>query len=225
MNLEITSRNISNRIPPNYSTWQTIERTHLVCMDAINKGVDGDFVECGVAAGNNFGAMVLAAKNPGPRRLERMRHCWGFDSFEGIPWKSDKDDQQPGFSEPPKTMEGKSSGVSAHTIENVRADLKKWECGYGYDLIKGWFNDTLPKAEVEKISVLRLDGDLYESTLTSLVYMFPKLSVGGHLIIDDWSLAGCRIAIDEFFQMVGGLSANIELVYSNDDNPRYFKRI
>lgn len=215
MNLERINKNISNRIPPNYSSWETIERTHLVCAEAIIEGIPGDFVECGVAAGNNFGAMLSAG-----------RYGWGFDSFEGIPWAGEFDEQQPGIGEIPKIKEGRSSGVSAHTLENVVLDLTKW--GFKpeqYQLVKGWFEDTLPGCSVKQIAVLRLDGDLYESTYTSLENLLPKLSIGGFLIIDDWNLAGCRQAFSDYVRKTRA-AFELEVVFSENNNgPRYFKRI
>lgn len=64
--------------------------------------------------------------------------------------------------------------------------------------LKGWFKDTLPRAPIQKLAVLRLDGELYESTVGSLTHLFPKLSVGGYIIIDDYFLKGCREAVHDF---------------------------
>ena len=64
--------------------------------------------------------------------------------------------------------------------------------------LEGWFEDTLPSAPVEKLSILRLDGDMYGSTIDVLRTMYPKLSVGGYCIIDDYSLNGCRAAVDDY---------------------------
>jgi O-methyltransferase/demethyldecarbamoylnovobiocin O-methyltransferase/8-demethyl-8-(2,3-dimethoxy-alpha-L-rhamnosyl)tetracenomycin-C 4'-O-methyltransferase len=66
--------------------------------------------------------------------------------------------------------------------------------------LKGWFKDTLPSAPIEKLSILRLDGDLYESTMTALQSLYPKLSLGGYAIIDDYapSIPCCVQAVDDF---------------------------
>ena len=64
--------------------------------------------------------------------------------------------------------------------------------------LKGWFCDTLPHAPISKLSILRLDGDLYESTMDSLVNLYPKLSIGGYLIIDDYNIPCCRKAVNDF---------------------------
>ena len=65
--------------------------------------------------------------------------------------------------------------------------------------LKGWFKDALHKAPIEKLAVLRLDGDLYESTMDALVPLYPKLSIGGYVIVDDYgAVVGCKKAIDEY---------------------------
>lgn len=178
----------SRTIPPNYSTWQTIELSHQCALKSIREGIPGDFVECGVAAGNNLAAMCLAG-----------RHGYGFDSFQGIPWAGDKDDQQPGIGEVDKDKIGllETSGVSSHSEENVRLDFEKWGIS-NYTLVKGWFQDTV-KLFHRPIAVLRLDGDLYESTLICLHHLYPQLSKGGILIIDDWVLPGCKQAFYDYF--------------------------
>lgn len=193
-----TSKDISLRIPPNYSSWETIELSYQCCKDVIARKILGDWVECGVAAGNNLAAMCAAG-----------RHGYGFDSFEGIPWAGPHDEEQPGMKHPPEIKEGPSSGVSAHTQENVELDFKKWGLP-NYTLIKGWFIDTLPHNTIDDIAVLRLDGDLYDSTMLSLLFLYHKLSVGGILIMDDWNLAGCRKAFENFFK-----KRRPELIFDN----------
>ena len=194
---EPTEPFISKLIPPNYSTWQTIELTYQCAKWVIDNNIPGNFVECGVAAGNNLAAMCKAG-----------RFGYGFDSFEGIPWAGENDTQQPGIGEIDKSKLGllESSGITIHTEENVHADFKKYGIE-NYQLVKGWFQNTLPETLSKwsdrfnfSISVLRLDGDLYDSTYISLLYLYPLLSDGGILIIDDWNLEGCRKAFDDYFK-------------------------
>jgi hypothetical protein len=65
--------------------------------------------------------------------------------------------------------------------------------------LKGWFRDTLPSAPIERLAVLRLDGDLYESTMDTLVNLYPKLSRGGYVIIDDYGkIEACRKAVHDY---------------------------
>ena len=182
------SKNISNIIPPNYSTWQTIELTYQCAKYAIDNNIEGDFVECGVASGNNLAAMCYAG-----------RHGFGFDSFEGIPWAGPNDEVQPGMRAKVPGTEGllESSGVTVHSLEDVELNFKIWGLK-NYTLVKGWFQNTVMK-HYSKISVLRLDGDLYDSTYVCLLYLYPLLSKGGILIMDDWELLGCQKAFDDYF--------------------------
>ena len=66
--------------------------------------------------------------------------------------------------------------------------------------LKGWFRDTLSKAPIERLAVLRMDGDLYESTLDALTALYPKLSRGGYAIVDDYGIPseGCRLAVHDY---------------------------
>ena len=65
--------------------------------------------------------------------------------------------------------------------------------------LKGWFSDTLPDAPIERLAILRLDGDMYQSTSEGFQFLFDKLSPGGFVIVDDYgAVAGCRQAADDF---------------------------
>ncbi|MCX6702924.1 MAG: macrocin O-methyltransferase, partial [Candidatus Wolfebacteria bacterium] len=64
--------------------------------------------------------------------------------------------------------------------------------------LRGWFKDTLPNAPIKKLAVLRLDGDMYGSTMDALENLYHKLSPGGYCIIDDYSLKNCGRAVDNF---------------------------
>jgi O-methyltransferase len=70
--------------------------------------------------------------------------------------------------------------------------------------LKGWFRDTLSQAPIKAVAVLRLDGDMYESTMDALTHPYPKLSVGGYVIIDDYgTIPACRKAVDDFRESHG----------------------
>lgn len=201
-------KNITNFIPPNYSKWQTVELSYLFAMKAVNEGIQGDVVECGTAQGNNLAAMAKSGKR-----------AVGFDSFQGIPWAGEKDDQQPGMEKKTGNTGLFTSGISAHSLDSVHQSMKHWGVT-DYELIEGWFQNTIPKqTSTKQIAVLRLDGDLYESTLIPLRYLYPLLSVGGYLIVDDYTLKGCRLACDEYFG-----DNYPELVHTFDGIP-YFRKI
>lgn len=212
--MQITE-NISKLIPPNYSTWETIELSYLAAKQMEYENIDGDFVECGIAAGNNFGAMCKAG-----------RHGYGFDSFDGIPWAGEFDDQQPGMAAIPEHRPGISSGISSHSMEAATENLSNWGID-NYTLIKGWFSETIPNQKfVKNISVLRLDCDMHESTLTALTHLYPLLSKGGILIIDDWGLAGCRRAVMTYFKGVLPLETTYfhGVKYFKNDTHNFIKR-
>jgi hypothetical protein len=64
--------------------------------------------------------------------------------------------------------------------------------------LTGWFRDTLPKAPIERLSLRRLDSVTYKSTMESLEYLYPKLSIGGYVIIDDYHTPPCPAAVDDY---------------------------
>ncbi len=197
---EPKSKRISKISPPNYSTWQTIELTNQCAKDVIKRNIKGCFVECGVATGNNLAAMCIEG-----------RHGYGFDSFQGIPWASEKDTQQPGIGEKIEGKDGllESSGITVHSKDQVHNNFAKWGIT-NYTLIEGWFQNTVHLFK-EDIAVLRLDGDLYESTMVCLDHLYPLLQPGGILIIDDWNLDGCRLAFEEYFSKI----QRPELIFDN----------
>ena len=79
---------------------------------------------------------------------------------------------------------------------NEKSSLRKF--------LRGWFRDTLPRAPLERLALLRIDGDLYESTRDALAALYPRLSAGGFVIVDDYGcIPGCRQAVDEYRQREG----------------------
>jgi hypothetical protein len=183
-----------------YSTRETLLNSYYEAIRC--SSLDGDFVECGIGAGSQIAMMALALEFTGV-----IKRIYAYDSFEGIPMASENDTDQPGIGNVSVSfVQDKeslliSSGIAVHSLENVQRNLVQWGFLYsqGFVFVEGWFQHTLPYNNVEKIALLRLDGDLYESTKVCLVYLFPKLVSGGTLIVDDWALSGCRKACDEYF--------------------------
>ena len=121
----------------------------------------------------------------------------------------EKDDQQPGIGDIshdktlPLNERLVSSGITCHSLESVVNNFKSWNLPLSnVEFVKGWFQNTIEETSksIDKISVLRLDGDLYESTYICLEYLYPKISKGGVLIIDDYALTGCRLAVEDYFK-------------------------
>ncbi len=143
----------------------------------IEDDVPGDFIETGVWRGGACIFMRANLKAWG----DTKRTVWLADSFQGLPAPNVKDfpaDQGDTF----YLQTGLSVGEAA-----VRHNFERY--GLLDDQVKflvGWFKDTLPTAPAEQYSLIRLDGDLYESTIQALDALYPKLSVGGFCIIDDY---------------------------------------
>ena len=156
---------------------------------ALVDGVPGDLVETGVWRGGTVAFLrgVLAAMGDTERRV------WACDSFEGLPEASHELDVPMRFHEFRELAVG---------LDEVRANIARY--GLLDDRIRfvpGWFRDTLAgvAAEVGSIAVLRLDGDLYESTMDALTNLEPRVSPGGFVIVDDHGgIEACRLAVAEY---------------------------
>jgi O-methyltransferase len=159
--------------------------------DVLRRHIPGDLIETGVWRGGCAIFMRGILKAYG----DRTRIVWVADSFQGIPkpdalnYPADKGD---------KLWTMRSLAIP---IETVRANFAKYDLlDDQVQFLEGWFRDTLPTAPMERLAVLRLDGDLFESTKEALDSLYPKVSVGGYVIVDDYGTTGCacREAVDEF---------------------------
>jgi O-methyltransferase len=159
---------------------------------ALGDGVPGDLIETGVWRGGAtiFMRGVLKA------HAVTDRVVWVADSFEGLP--------PPDAARFPADANSRYhtlSDVLAISIDEVKANFER----YGLldeqvRFLKGWFKDTLPTAPFSSFAVVRLDGDMYESTMEALVNLYPKLNRGGFLIADDYGLDDglCRRAVTDY---------------------------
>jgi hypothetical protein len=190
-----------------YSYPQTVINSFELAQKVCVENIKGDLVECGVAAGSQIAAFQVALLNM--RANDRI--IYAFDSFEGIPLAGEFDTEQAGIGAithdkfAPIEERLVSSGVTVHSKENVIDNFNKWELPLSNVVfIKGWFQHTLPieSKKIESISILRLDGDLHESTLVCLEHLYPKVSKGGFVIIDDYALEGCRVAVKQYFESI-----------------------
>ena len=176
------------------------------CVETVlAEDVPGDLVECGVWRGGASILMraVLAAHG------DKTRCVWLADSFAGLPrpdtahYKADK-----GIRMYLSTV--LYAPVLAVPEAEVRANFQRY--GLLDDqvcFLPGWFKDTLPDAPIDRIAVLRLDGDLYESTIQALDALYPRLSPGGFCIIDDYHyIKACRQAVTDY-RAKHGVSAKI----------------
>jgi O-methyltransferase len=183
-------------------TLTTSERISALCHSVRHVAqhkIPGDIVECGVWRGGSMMAAAMTLLDE--RDLSRTLHL--FDTFEGMPPPSEADRRAiDGMSAAALLATAdKSSPIWAYApLDEVRANLAS--TGYPADrlrFIKGKVEDTLPKHAPHPIAVLRLDTDWYESTRHELIHLYPKLSAGGVLIIDDYGdWEGARKAVDEY---------------------------
>jgi hypothetical protein len=158
--------------------------------------IPGDCIECGVWRGGAVLLMrgVLAAYGV------TNRIVWVADSFQGLP--------------PPPAQsvdEGLYHFPQVAALDHFHVDIASVQANFmRYGLLDhqvrflpGWFHDTLPQAPIERLAILRLDGDYYESTRDTLRFLYPRLAPGGFVIIDDWGIdkiCGAKAAVVEFRQ-------------------------
>lgn len=157
---------------------------------ALARNIPGDFLEAGVWRGG--AAIMMRAVLQAFDVRDRMVFC--CDSYEGLPqpdaerYPADKDDKH-------------------HTVKNLVVSLEEVQQNFErYGLldeqvifVKGFFRDTLRHIPSDRFALIRLDGDMYESTIQCLEELYPKLSTGGFVIIDDFgAVPGCRTAVEDY---------------------------
>lgn len=158
--------------------------------DVLRRRIPGDLIETGVWRGGATILMRAVLKVYG----DTERIVWVADSFRGLPkpdparYPVDAGDRH--WTQP----------LLAVSLEEVKANFARY--GLLDDRVRflvGWFRDTLPGVPIDHLAVLRIDGDMYESTMDALRYLYPKLSVGGYAIIDDYgALPVCKAAVEDF---------------------------
>ena len=166
-----------------------LDNIQLCVETVIRENVAGDLIETGAWRGGAciFMRGILAALGVTDRKV------YVADSFEGLP-------------APDESSYPADKGDQHHTMDFLAVDLESVKRNFErYGLLdqqvvflKGWFCDTLPNAPIEKLSILRLDGDMYGSTMDALKALYPKLSPGGFCIVDDYHLDGCKQAVEDY---------------------------
>ncbi|MEZ5762243.1 MAG: TylF/MycF family methyltransferase [Paracoccaceae bacterium] len=168
-------------------------------IDVVSKGVPGDLIETGVWRGGACILMRGILKALG----DESRTVWVADSFEGLP-------------PPDKSKYAADAGDTHYKMDFLAISLEEVQENFRrYGLLdsqvrflKGWFRDTLPTAPIERLAILRLDGDMYESTMDGLVALYHKVSPGGYVIVDDYhAVAACKSAVHDFLDRQGAGSA------------------
>ena len=186
------TREVGRDWPADAETMVGLKRLANVreCLESvIADRVPGDFIETGAWRGGTciYARAILAAHGVTDRVV------WVADSFEGLPafdgrFEADAGDQH------------HTKVDLAISVEMVEANFRRYDLlDDQVKFLKGWFSDTLPTAPIEQISVLRLDGDMYASTMDALDALYDKVSVGGYVIVDDYgAVKGCAKAIHDF---------------------------
>jgi Macrocin-O-methyltransferase (TylF) len=161
------------------------------CMQSVlEAGVPGDFIETGVWKGGTtiFMRGFLRAHDVTDRKV------YVADSFQGLP-------------EPDLTQYPADQGLDLHLWPNLSISLDEVRANFArfglldrqVEFVEGWFRDTLPPLRGHSWSVIRLDADMYESTIDALRNLYDGLAPGGWLIIDDYQdIPACRRAVDDF---------------------------
>eukprot|EP00756_Hemistasia_phaeocysticola_P014592 Hpha_TRINITY_DN15345_c0_g1::TRINITY_DN15345_c0_g1_i3::g.91153::m.91153/K05303/K05303; O-methyltransferase len=151
------------------------------------KKLDGDFLEAGVWRG---GSSIYAKGFMEAYGIERRVYV--VDSFQGLPKKQHRLDvnrwsRHVNYLGVPQ--EQVADNFARHQLLDDRVQFAK-----------GWFSDSLPKLRpsLEKLAVVRLDGDMYLSTMDILCNIYDKINVGGFWVVDDWSIREARLAVQNF---------------------------
>ena len=172
-----------------------LDNLHFCVEDALSREVPGDLMETGVWRGGAAILMRAILKVNGVTD----RRVWCADSFEGLP--------PPDPAKYPHDANLTFSRFKelAVSLEEVQTNFRRYNLlDEQVKFLKGWFRDTLPGAPVERLAVLRLDGDLYESTMDALTALYPKVSRGGYVIVDDYGdVPACRQAVHDYWQRHG----------------------
>lgn len=191
---------IIDRVRP--FTMTSAERIVATChaVDYVTRyGIQGDFVECGVWRGGSTMAAALSYLSA----TANLPTLHLFDTFEGMTAPTEVD-RKVASGEAAATLLQQFEHYKCYAaIDDVRRNLQS--TGYPANrirFVKGKVEDTIPAAAPAQIAVLRLDTDWYDSTKHELEHLFPRLSVGGVLIVDDYGdWEGARKAVDEYFQI------------------------
>ena len=169
--------------------------------------VPGDIVECGVYNGGSSALIASVCKD------SSRRNIWLFDSFEGLPQPTEKDGNK-----------AQSCGWWCHgdldKVKQIFQDLSISESRVR--IVKGWFHETFPCAQIQDIALLHIDADWYESVKLCFERFYDNVRPGGFIVIDDYGhWEGCKRATDEFLESRAIDAKLIEVDYTG----RYFRKV
>lgn len=182
-----------------------MKHTRQVVEAIINDGIEGDLVETGIWCGGQTILMQAILKLYGSDKK-----VFACDSFEGLP--------------PPDPRYPVDNGDIHHTFDHLKVTREQVMDNFRkFDLfddnvifLKGWFEETTTDERIKKIALLRLDGDMYSSTIQVLENLYDKVADGGFIVIDDWTLPGARRAVEDFRKR-RGISGDIYGIHSQEE--------
>jgi len=188
-----------------------LENLQFCVEETIRNNIEGDLIETGVWRGGATIFMRIILKKYGIKN----KIVYAADSFEGLP-------------KPNVNKFSADRGDDLYTYKELKIGLDEVKRNfeiYGVldkqvKFIKGFFEDTMKNTPIEKLSLLRLDGDMYGSTWGVLENLYEKLSVGGYLIVDDFRLGACQKAIHDF-RKLKNIQESIMLI---DGSGAYWKK-
>ena len=171
-------------------------------VDVLSRAVGGDLIETGVWRGGATILMRAVLK----AYADESRAVWVADSFQGLPrpdaehYPADRGDRHHNARNLAVSLEAVKQNFSKYSLLDERVRF-----------LPGWFRDSLPSAPIQRLALMRLDGDMYQSTFEALDCLYPKLSIGGYVIVDDYGneRLPCRQAVDDYRTM-HGISEPIE---------------
>jgi hypothetical protein len=182
---------------------ERLDNLQMVAEDVLANNVPGDFIEAGAWRGGAtiFMRAILAAYGVSDRKV------WVADSFEGLPPPDPKN-----FPEDEGSI-FHLMRILAVSLPNVQENFRRYDLlDNQVEFLKGWFEHTLPDAPIDRLAVLRIDADMYQSTTEALQFLYPKLSPGGWVIIDDYTcIPICAKAVGDY-RAAHGIDAEIRKI-------------
>lgn len=178
-------------------------------MDAVEyivkNGIEGAIVECGVWKGGSSMAMAMTLL----RLKAEPRQLYLYDTFSGMPAPTDNDVSWQGKMAGEKFAQTQTAEDASEWARSPLDEVKRNMASTGYPaemchFVQGKVEETIPETVPEKIAILRLDTDWYESTKHEMIHLFPRLSPNGILIVDDYGhWLGSKKAVDEYISEKG----------------------
>jgi O-methyltransferase len=191
--IERSERMVGRDWPANGMTmigWERLSSLQRCVEEVIARGIEGDMIETGVWRGGAAILMRALLKRNGTGE----RKVWVADSFTGLP--------PPDARTFPADAGDRHHAVEFLSVseEEVRRNFARYGVlDDGVRFLPGWFRDTLPTLSDQLWSLIRLDGDMYESTMVALECLYPRLSPGGFAVIDDYgAVEACRQAVHDY---------------------------